>query len=97
MFGRSYAKKLGVKPQLLQRTLWGEFYFSPKAKRIYTKARGDLQPMFVQFCLRNIWEVYAAVNSSNWEKIDKIVKALQLNLQFKESQKKDTRKTKKLL
>lgn len=60
-FVELYSNKLGIKPEILQKTLWGEYYFSPKAKKIYTKPRGDLVPMFVQFCLKNLWEVYQAV------------------------------------
>ena len=57
-FAELYSKKLGMKKSILQKTLWGDFYLSMKDKKIYKKPRGNLQPMFVQFVLNNIWEVY---------------------------------------
>jgi ribosome assembly protein 1 len=60
-FAAMYAQKLGVKKEVLQKTLWGDFYFNPKTKKIHkSNVTGKLQPMFVQFVLNNIWEVYNA-------------------------------------
>jgi ribosome assembly protein 1 len=63
-FASLYAKKLGFKEQVLQKCLWGEYYFDPKAKRVilpkHLKGR-NLKPMFVQFVLENIWAVYGSV------------------------------------
>jgi ribosome assembly protein 1 len=59
-----YARKLGVKREVLQKTLWGEYYFNSKTKKIYKKNfNGKMVPMFVQFVLNNIWEVYSAAES----------------------------------
>lgn len=55
-------RKLNIRPELLLKTLWGEFYFSAKAKRIYTRpSQNDVAPMFVQFCLKNLWDVVRRV------------------------------------
>lgn len=63
-FASLYAKKLGFKESVLQKCLWGEYYFDPKAKRVilpkHLKGR-NLKPMFVQFVLENIWAVYGSV------------------------------------
>lgn len=63
-FASLYAKKLGFKEQVLQKCLWGEYYFDPRAKRViqpkHLKGR-NLKPMFVQFVLDNIWAVYGSV------------------------------------
>ncbi len=60
-FAEMYSQKLSVKKSVLQKTLWGDFYFNPKAKTIHKKNdSGKWQPMFVQFVLNNIWEVYSA-------------------------------------
>ena len=62
-FAGLYEKKLGIKRQLLEKVLWGDFYLDPKTKRIlsskHLKGR-PLKPMFVQLVLDNIWAVYAA-------------------------------------
>lgn len=63
-FAAFYTKKLGFKEQVLQKCLWGEYYFDPKAKRVllpkHLKGR-NMKPMFVQFVLENIWAVYGSV------------------------------------
>jgi len=54
----------GISRKLLLRLLWGEHYINTKSKRIYTQDKtGKLTPMFVQFVLKNIWDVYNAVNN----------------------------------
>jgi len=78
-FSDLYAQKLGVKREILQKSLWGEYYFNPKTKRIHTKnVTGKLAPMFVHFVLNNIWEVYNAAGDKT--KIDKIINALKLKI-----------------
>lgn len=63
-FAQLYASKLGIKESLLRKVLWGEYYLDPKNKRVVgpkgLKGRA-LKPMFVQFVLENIWNVYSAV------------------------------------
>lgn len=60
-FAGIYEKKLGVKKELLEKVLWGKYYFDPKTKRVisekHLKGR-NLKPMFVQLVLNNIWAVY---------------------------------------
>jgi ribosome assembly protein 1 len=80
-FANVYAKKLGVRKETLLKTLWGDYYFNPKTKKIVAKnPTGKLVPMFVQFALQNIWEVYGAVANSQKDKLAKICSALQLKL-----------------
>lgn len=62
-FCKLYESKLGIKSEILKKTLWGEFYFNPKTKKIYKKnTTGKMIPMFAQFVLNNIWEVYNAAH-----------------------------------
>lgn len=60
-FAGIYEKKLGVKKEVLEKVLWGKYYFDPKTKRVisekHLKGR-NLKPMFVQLVLNNIWAVY---------------------------------------
>ena len=61
-FAALYSSKLGMKQEVLQRTLWGEYFFQPKAKKIVgSNPDGKLKPMFVQFVLQTVWQVYQAV------------------------------------
>jgi ribosome assembly protein 1 len=83
-FASIYAKKLGFKEQVLQKCLWGEYYFDPKAKRViqpkHLKGR-NLKPMFVQFVLDNIWAIYNnVVVEPDREKVEKIVNALKIKV-----------------
>ena len=43
-FADLYAKKLSIKREVLMKTLWGDFYFDKKAKRIYKGAQ--VRPSF---------------------------------------------------
>eukprot|EP00798_Chlamydomonas_sp_ICE-L_P013599 gene13599-19472_t len=61
-FADMYAEKLGCKPEALTRTLWGDFAFAPKDKRVIAigkKGPTNLKPMFVQFALEPIWKAYS--------------------------------------
>lgn len=60
-FAEFYEKKLGLKTELLNKVLWGDFYLDAKSKRVFQSkhVKGKVvKPMFVQFVLENIWAVY---------------------------------------
>lgn len=83
-FASLYAKKLGFKEEVLQKCLWGNYYFDPKAKRVilpkHLKGR-NMKPMFVQFVLDNIWAVYGSVViEPDRERVEKIVGALKIKV-----------------
>lgn len=56
-FAGLYEKKLGLKREILEKVLWGKYYFDPKTKRVlsekHLKGR-KMKPMFVQLVLNNI-------------------------------------------
>ena len=57
VFAALFARKLGVRQQLLQQTLWGEYFFQPKLKKVVrSNPTGKLTPMFVQFVLQTLWQ-----------------------------------------
>jgi ribosome assembly protein 1 len=86
-----WAKKLGVQRATLRKTLWGDFYYHVKTKKIYKKPIGKSPPMFVQFVLNNIWEVYNAVTPNrDLDKLGKIAKALGLQVSNREFNHDDT-------
>ena len=60
-FAKLYATKLGMKEDVLRRTLWGEYYLDAKARTVATKPKTEGAPsMFAQLCLRQVWEGYGA-------------------------------------
>ncbi|CAI2168612.1 15727_t:CDS:10, partial [Funneliformis geosporum] len=94
-FAQLYAAKLGMKENKLRKVLWGDYYLEPKTKRLlqhkHLKGR-QLKPLFVQFVLENIWAVYdSVVINNNREKIEKIVKTLNLKILPRDMRSKDTR------
>eukprot|EP00927_Polykrikos_kofoidii_P072767 TRINITY_DN68859_c0_g1_i1.p1 TRINITY_DN68859_c0_g1~~TRINITY_DN68859_c0_g1_i1.p1 ORF type:complete len:1204 (+),score=224.66 TRINITY_DN68859_c0_g1_i1:171-3614(+) len=60
-FAELVAGKMGAKPAVLHKVLWGEWCFNPKTKRAMLRSRGDTKtkPMFVQFVLEQLWRVYS--------------------------------------
>ena len=61
-FAELYSKKIGIRSDVLRKTLWGDYFLHNKAKRIMKGAQGKAKkPLFVQFILNYIWEVYEAV------------------------------------
>ena len=60
-FAHIYAGKLSCKAEPLYKALWGNFYFSPKSKKIMPIKRGAAQsPLFVSWILDPIWKAYQA-------------------------------------
>ncbi|CAF1445462.1 unnamed protein product, partial [Rotaria sordida] len=77
-FADLYAKKLSVKREIFMKTLWGDYYFDEKTKRVCKGAQSKGQkPMFVQFILGNLWSVYEAIiiRRDN-EKLEKIATSI---------------------
>ncbi|CAF2578663.1 unnamed protein product [Rotaria sp. Silwood2] len=77
-FADLYAKKLSIKREVLMKTLWGDFYFDKKSKRVYKGAQSKGQkPMFVQCILENLWSVYETIiiRRDN-EKLEKIATSI---------------------
>ncbi|KAG9440362.1 hypothetical protein H6P81_020527 [Aristolochia fimbriata] len=93
-FAESWAQKLGASAAALQRALWGPYYFNPKTKMIVGKkaaAGSKMRPMFVQFVLEPLWQVYQAASESEGGKeiLEKVIKSLNLNVPIRELQHKD--------
>lgn len=61
-FATMYEKKLGIPAEELEKALWGDFYFSTKEKTFKKGAQEKAKkPMFVQFILENIWNLYEVI------------------------------------
>ncbi|XP_062868569.1 elongation factor-like GTPase 1 [Trichomycterus rosablanca] len=81
-FAEIYSKKMGIRSEILQKTLWGDFYLNTKAKKIMKGAQvKGKKPLFVQLVLENIWSLYdAVVIRRDKEKVEKMVTSLGLKL-----------------
>jgi ribosome assembly protein 1 len=67
-FASLYEKKLGIKRNVMEKVLWGDFYLDPRTKKVlgpkHLKGR-NLKPMFVQLVLEQIWAVYSATTGGD--------------------------------
>ncbi|XP_022107029.1 elongation factor-like GTPase 1 [Acanthaster planci] len=81
-FATMYAAKLGVKFEILRKTLWGDFFLNSKTKRIMkgAQAKGK-KPLFVQFILENLWSLYDTILvKRDKDKMLKIIDSLNLKI-----------------
>ncbi|XP_071329087.1 elongation factor-like GTPase 1 isoform X2 [Trachinotus anak] len=90
-FAHIYSQRMGIKAEVLLRTLWGDFYLNAKAKRIMkgAQAKGK-KPLFVQLVLDNIWSLYdAVVTRRDKEKVEKVVTSLGVKVMARDSRHSD--------
>lgn len=94
-FADLFAAKLGANAVSLKKALWGDYYYNPKTKKIVGKksAAGKLKPMFVQFVLEPLWQVYETgmQGKDGAEKLGKIIKSMDLKVSPRDLQHKDPR------
>jgi ribosome assembly protein 1 len=85
-FAIIYEKKLGVKREILEKGLWGDFYLDPKTMTVIDIKRqkgSKRKPMFVQLILEQVWKVYEAIaeqGNGDSEPLEKVTKALNINI-----------------
>ncbi|KAK8108804.1 ribosome biogenesis protein Ria1 [Apiospora sp. TS-2023a] len=87
-FASLYEKKLGIKRNIMEKVLWGDYYLDPKTKKVlgrkHLKGR-NLKPMFVQLVLEQVWAIYAATTGGDNGRgdpalVEKITKGLNLTI-----------------
>lgn len=94
-FAEFYASKLGASAAALQKALWGPKYFNSKTKMIVGKkgigGGSKARPMFVQFVLEPLWQVYQGALEGNGDKamLEKVIKSFNLSISSRELQNKD--------
>lgn len=87
-FARMYASKFGVEIEKMKERLWGEHYFDAEAKKWITKgvaANGKpLSRAYCKFILEPIGQIFQAAMTDNWEKLDKYLKVVGVELKSEE-------------
>jgi len=83
-FARMYASKFGVDEVKMCERLWGDNFFDAKNKKWIkseTNADGErVKRAFCQFCLDPIYQLFDAIQNEKREKLDKMLKALNIPL-----------------
>ncbi|XP_022638164.1 elongation factor-like GTPase 1 [Vigna radiata var. radiata] len=92
-FAEIYASKLGASVNALLRALWGPRYFNPKTKMIVGKkgAGANKKPMFVQFVLEPLWQVYQGALEGDKGLVEKVIRSFSLSVPPRELQNKDVK------
>ncbi|GBP64971.1 Elongation factor-like GTPase 1 [Eumeta japonica] len=92
-FAKLFSEKLGVREDILQKVLWGNFYLNTKTKRFMKGAQEKAKkPLFVQVILDNLWNVYETVVMRNEkEKVPVICEKLGIKLTTRDLRHTDKR------
>jgi len=87
-FARMYAKKFGVDQEKMKQRLWGDNYFDSEGKKWTTKGNSStgksLSRAFCKFILEPIGQIFEASMSENWEKLEKYLKVVGVELKTEE-------------
>ena len=70
-FSEILSNKFKFKKEVLKKVLWGDYYYSPKTKKIYKSPPSEkIRPIFVEFVLENIYKMYKMVTvEKNFERV----------------------------
>ena len=85
-FAQVYGKKFGINVEKMQEKLWGDNFFDQKAKKWKNHNKPDeeganpLKRTFVSFMMEPVIRLCRACMNSEWEKIDKMLKTLDITL-----------------
>ena len=91
-FAQVYGKKFGINVEKMQEKLWGDNFFDQKAKKWKNHNKPDeqganpLKRTFVSFMMEPVIRLCRACMNSEWEKIDKMLKTLDIPLKQEERQ-----------
>ncbi|KAG0724152.1 Elongation factor-like GTPase 1 [Chionoecetes opilio] len=94
-FASQFSAKLGMNKEVLNKTLWGDYYITTKAgeKRIMSGARDKRKsPLFVTLILENLYKVYNTVMVQKDKKeVEKVSEALGVKMPVSVSKSTDHR------
>jgi elongation factor 2 len=87
-FAKVYSKKFGIDRDKMQKKLWGDVFFDQKAKKWKTEPVADdgteLKRTFVQFMMEPVIRLCRATMNGETEKIDKMLKTLEIAMKSAE-------------
>lgn len=87
-FANMYAAKFGVDEMKMRERLWGDNFFDAKNKKwIKSETNSDgerVRRAFCQFCLDPIYQIFDAVMNEKSEKVNKMLKSLNITLTAEE-------------
>jgi len=87
-FARMYAAKFGVDKEKMAQRLWGDNYFDAESKKWTSKGESasgkPISRAFCKFILEPISQIFKACMSDDHEKLDKMLKSLNINLTTEE-------------
>jgi small GTP-binding protein len=92
-FTKVFAQAMGgANPDKVKQFMWGDFYFSPKDKKILKKPLTEGQSnIFTQFILKNISNVYSSILlEKDKDKLDKISTVLKIEVPVQVASKLDS-------
>lgn len=92
-FAEIYTSKLNISVDQLEQVLWGDFYYHTKKQECMKGAQEKAKkPMFVQFILENIWNLYEVITiRKDKEKIPGIAEKLGVKLTARDLRQTDMR------
>lgn len=89
-FAQIYCTKFGIEREKMTKKLWGDNYFDGKGKKWKHEQKaddgGDLKRAFVQFIMDPIIRLCKASMNGEMEKVDKMLKTLEIKLKEEERQ-----------
>eukprot|EP00662_Eupelagonemidae_sp_cell21_P000394 gene394-22398_t len=85
-FARMYAKKFGVEVAKMEKRLWGDSFFDGKRKKWTNQQGAGCQRAFCQFCMEPIRQLFDAVMNEKKEKMEKMLKGLNVTLKGEEKE-----------
>eukprot|EP01059_Diplonema_ambulator_P003331 TRINITY_DN12_c0_g1_i6.p1 TRINITY_DN12_c0_g1~~TRINITY_DN12_c0_g1_i6.p1 ORF type:complete len:858 (+),score=395.17 TRINITY_DN12_c0_g1_i6:52-2625(+) len=85
-FAKMYAVKFGVDEDKMVKRLWGDSYFDAKRKKWTSEAVAGGQRAFCQFCMEPIKNLFDAVMNDKKDKMEKMMKALNIVLKGDEKE-----------
>lgn len=94
-FASQFSAKLGMNKEVLNKTLWGDYYITTKGgeKRIMNGARGKRKnPLFVTLILENLYKVYNTImDQKDKKEAEKLSEALGVKMPITVSKSTDHR------
>lgn len=92
-FAKILSEKLGFKENILQKTLWGDYYINAKEKRILKGAQSKAKkPLFVTLVLENLSKIYEKfILKRDKQEMEKISNSLGVKLQPRDIERTDHR------